>query len=153
MQKPLTMLLAVLLVPVSVACAAAQTQAAMPASASAAPPAPSAQTQARRPQAYAGLEIRFQVSVGPDQVANPSYPVVKTVAPGSPAHEAGMLAGDVITEVNGRDSREPRALWFQPGVRYTLRIRTGDQERETVLVPLPPRAPAAAPNAAGAPAP
>lgn len=88
---------------------------------------------------YTGLAFSFAASVGGDRVLTQAYPVVRTVEPDSPGQQAGIVAGDVITEVDGRDSREEGALWLEPNVRYTLRIRTGEREREVLLTPLPPR--------------
>lgn len=99
----------------------------------------------RRPATYTGLDIRYVVSVSPDGRDTRAFPLVRGVAEGSPGQLAGIVAGDVIVEVNGRDSREDRVMWLEPGVRYTLRLRSGEQEREVVLVPLPPRARPATP--------
>lgn len=143
MFRATTLFFALLLVPAAAECAAAQASAARAAGSAAAMPAQS--PQARRARVFTGLDIRFAVSVSPDGRDTRAYPVVRSVAPDSPGQQAGILPGDVITEVNGRDSREDRVLWLEPGVQYVLRIRTGDQEREAVIVPLPPRAPASTP--------
>jgi S1-C subfamily serine protease len=70
------------------------------------------------------------------------HPVVRDVHPDSPGHRGGFAPGDVIVEVNGRDSREAGATVFMPEVHYTIRVRRGEDERELVLVPGPPRSPA-----------
>lgn len=144
MRRAASLLLAVLLVPAGAGCATAQTRG--PGEAASATPPSGQPAQARRARAYTGLEISGSASVGPDGVVTASYPVVRAVHPDSPGHEAGVGTGDVIIEVNGRDSREQGALWWQPGVRYTLRIRTGDAEREVAMVPLPPRTPPSTPS-------
>lgn len=139
------LLLATVLLAAAPTPVAAQTQGQPGASSIVAPPGQA--TQARRPRAFTGLATSVAVSVDASGAATPAYPFVRTVEPNSPGHQAGILPGDVIIEINGRDSREQRALWLEPGVRYTLRVRTGEQERDVLLTPLPPRdqAPAPAP--------
>ena len=67
----------------------------------------------------------------------PGYPAVIEVQPGSPAERAGLASGDVILEVNGKDvSQEPSALFPAVGLKYILRIRRGEAERELELIPL-----------------
>jgi S1-C subfamily serine protease len=69
------------------------------------------------------------------------FPKVERIAPGGPATRAGLVDGDVLLSVNGRDAREPRLFSNRrPGTRYVLRIRRGSEERETTLVIGPPRA-------------
>jgi S1-C subfamily serine protease len=63
--------------------------------------------------------------------------VIDAVLPGSPAQKAGLAPGDVILEVDGRDAREEGALRMRPGVRYALRIRRGDAEKEVALLAIP----------------
>jgi S1-C subfamily serine protease len=136
------MLLAILLAPVIAGSAAAQA----PGHSGAGTAAPRPQVTSappRRERAFTGLDVRYSASMDANRVVTKSYPIVAGVEPGSPGHHAGVLAGDVIIEVNGGDSRVDRAMWLQPGVRYTLRLRNGEQEREVVLVPLPPRDPPA----------
>jgi S1-C subfamily serine protease len=137
MPRSIFLLLALLLIP-SAGCASAQAQR-TDGAASAAAAAPEQTTPPRRTPVYTGLDIRHSASVGADGVPVPAYPVVTAVEPRSPGQQAGIAAGDQIVEVNGRDSRAERALWMEPGVRYTLRLRNGDAEREVVLVPLPTR--------------
>lgn len=143
MRRISLVLLALLFAPATAGCAAAQSPQAPAAVSDARPPAPA--SQSRRPKVYTGLALSFSASAGSDMVITPAYPVVRAVEPDSPGQQAGIMAGDVITEVNGQDSREQGALWLQPNVRYTLRIRTGEQEREVLLTPLPPRDPPPAP--------
>jgi len=110
-------------------CAAAQKPAvAAPAPASRAEPAAAAQP------AYTGIAIRFAMSMTPGRATNASHPVIDAVLPSSPAQKAGLAPGDVILEVDGRDAREEGALRMRPGVRYALRIRRGDAEREVALL-------------------
>lgn len=71
-----------------------------------------------------------------DKQFHPDYPTVMRVAPGSPADTAGLLAGDVILEVNGVDARTQGALIPRVGVKQVIRIRRGTDEREVVVVPI-----------------
>lgn len=132
-------LLAIVLLLAAFAPAAAQRQDRPDGDSAAAPP--TQPSRPRTPRAFTGLAISFAVRVDAGGAETQAYPVVRAVEPGSPGQQAGIMAGDMITEVNGQDSRERGALWLQPNVRYTLRIRTGEQEREVLLTPLPPRDP------------
>lgn len=143
MPRSFYLLLATVLIPATAGCATAQTQQAGSAPSAGQPAAQS--IPPRRTPVFTGLEIRYAASVGADGVPVPAYPVVTAVEAGSPGQQAGIAAGDRIIEVNGRDSRQERALWMEPGVRYTLRLRKGDAEREVVLVPLPKRDDASGP--------
>jgi S1-C subfamily serine protease len=76
----------------------------------------------------------------PDGSLGYSYPVIREVTEGSAAARAGLAVGDTLLTVNGRDARLPP---FFPnrtaGVRYVLRVRRGDEERElTYVYPAPP---------------
>lgn len=86
---------------------------------------------------YTGFDIRMSMSLGPGGGASSGYPVIAAVLPGTPAQRAGLAAGDQILEINGRDAREQGALRVQAGVRYTYRIRRGQEEREVSLVAVP----------------
>ena len=90
-----------------------------------------------RQRGYTGFNIRVTATVGPDRQVASGYPVVNAIEPGSPAEKAGLARGDVILEINGKDlSREPAALFPEPGVKYLFRIRRGGEEREIILVPM-----------------
>lgn len=89
---------------------------------------------AAQPRGYTGFSIRFSMRMAPGREASEQPPVIAAVQPGSPAHTAGLAPGDVILEVDGRDTREAGALLVRPGVRYVYRIRRGTEEREVVLV-------------------
>jgi S1-C subfamily serine protease len=99
---------------------------------------PSARALTGRKRGYTGFDFNVTATMGPDHRVTPSYPVVRTVQPGSPAEKSGLAPEDVILEVNGKDvAREPGALFAEPGVKYLFRIRRGGEEREIILVPLP----------------
>lgn len=84
---------------------------------------------------YTGLYFHTSVIIGPDGGYTPGYPAVDHMEAGSPAEKAGLSKGDLILEVNGTDSRKAGSLAFAAGVKYVLRIRRGEEEREIVLTP------------------
>jgi S1-C subfamily serine protease len=98
----------------------------------------SGRDSALRNRGYTGFTIRLTATMGPDHQASSGYPIVYTIQPGSPAEKAGLAAEDVILDVDGKDLiRQPRALILETGVKYSLRIRRGNEEREIILVPVP----------------
>src|SRR5262249_52530808 len=74
------------------------------------------------------------------------YPEIKTVVPGSNAAQAGLMAGDTLVSVDGRDLRRPAPLFPDrtPGAKDVMRVRRGGEELElTFTYPaLPDNAPA-----------
>lgn len=58
-------------------------------------------------------------------------PVVSLVAPGSPAAEAGLQAGDIIFEADGRDTRNvnelSRAIQLNLGEKIGLQVKRGSE--------------------------
>lgn len=91
---------------------------------------------------------RFRMARGERAEFDPAeYPRLGPVCPSSPAARAGLMVGDVILELNGRDFRQREvreALRSPPGTDLVFRIRRGATEREvTVRVPpvaqTPPR--------------
>jgi S1-C subfamily serine protease len=61
--------------------------------------------------------------------------VVRYVEPGSPADEAGLEEGDVITALDGREVDRDHSLdelihRYKPGDRVEITYRRGDQEHE-----------------------
>jgi hypothetical protein len=73
------------------------------------------------------------------------YPAVTGLAKGGSGERAGLMVGDTIRTVNGRDARlAPIFPNRVPGARYVVRVRRGGEDREVVLVlPATPAAPAA----------
>jgi S1-C subfamily serine protease len=111
-----------------------------PAEQTAASPAPApSSAEGQRQRGYTGMELQHSASFGANGNIIPGYPVVTRVAKGSPGERAGVAAGDVILEVNGRDARQPGANFYAVGERYVLRFRRGAVEHEGRLVPEAPR--------------
>jgi C-terminal processing protease CtpA/Prc len=108
-------------------CAAAQTSAPFTG-------APAAEPQSQR--AYIGANFSFggTARIGGPVIAE--YPTIVSVDRGSPAARAGLVAGDVILEVEGQDARKEGVRATRLG-KYTLRIRRGDTEQEVVVVGIP----------------
>lgn len=71
------------------------------------------------------------------------YPTVVRLASGGSGERAGLMVGDTIRAVNGRDARQiPVFPNRVPGARYVVRIRRGGEDREVTLVlPATPAAP------------
>ena len=79
-----------------------------------------------------GVSLGF---VGFSREGLSQYPVVVGLSPGGPGEKAGMMVGDTIRAVNGRDGRL-LPLWPNraPGVRYVVRVRRAGEDREVTLV-------------------
>jgi S1-C subfamily serine protease len=77
--------------------------------------------------------------------ASPSGAAVSAVVPSSPAAEAGLQAGDVITQIDGQDIQGASDLVttvqsHSPGDKITLQItRNGSSFTRTVTLGSPPR--------------
>lgn len=82
------------------------------------------------PTGWFGVRISDQATV--DERGNAffdSYPVVKSVEPGSPASKAGVLPGDVLLTFNSRDMRGGTLAlnkYLKAGAPFVLRIRRND---------------------------
>lgn len=81
-----------------------------------------------------------------------THPYVWLVVPGSAAETAGLMVGDTILSIDGRDIRYgPFFLVEVPGTRYVMLVRRGTEELElTYIFPAakdtpPAERPAAAP--------
>ncbi|HPC82710.1 MAG TPA: RIP metalloprotease RseP [Thermoanaerobaculaceae bacterium] len=66
-------------------------------------------------------------------------PEIAWVDPSSPAAQAGLLAGDVVVEVDGRPVKTWRELelstWTSPGRALTVRFLRGGEEHSVSLTP------------------
>lgn len=106
------------------------------------------QTPPANPQAETVTTGRVRINRPPKVFIGFSYTVtnggpatVIAVGDDSPASRAGLVVGDSIMMIDGRDSTEPGAFFpgIAPGKQYTLRLRRGGEERDAVLVVAPPR--------------
>ncbi|MFL5386325.1 MAG: PDZ domain-containing protein [Longimicrobiaceae bacterium] len=89
---------------------------------------------------YGGMDLELWPD-GSYRVVN--FPRVVRVDSGSVSARAGFRLGDVLLSVNGRDVREPRPFRLQPGeVRWVVRIRRGEEEKELVMEVPPSMRPA-----------
>jgi membrane-associated protease RseP (regulator of RpoE activity) len=96
---------------------------------------------ARAPTGWIGVSffgefIPRYTREGPAQLYCTS-PVVEAVVPGGPADRAGVLRGDTILAINGRElrGREVRiAAYLEPGATVTLRARRAGRQRELPIV-------------------
>jgi S1-C subfamily serine protease len=85
------------------------------------------------PSGWFGVTISDQAML--DERGNAffdSYPVVTTVASGSPAAKAGVIAGDVLVSFNSHDMRGgslQMKKWLRPGAPFVLRLRRNDETR------------------------
>jgi putative serine protease PepD len=72
--------------------------------------------------------------LGVTTAAHPDGAEIQSVTPGSPADDAGLEAGDVITRVDGRPVRDPDAVAEavsanEPGDRVEVEVASGSSER------------------------
>ena len=132
-MRKMSMLAATAAAVLQTACAQAQT----PAPAPAATPTEGGFV-VRRPPApvYTGFSFRGSPVMQADgTVRSAAPPVISEVLEGSPAARAGLLPGDVILTVNGRDARETGLLRAREvGQEFALRIRRGEQLRDVTVV-------------------
>jgi S1-C subfamily serine protease len=89
---------------------------------------------ANRPPSWG---FAFRMNPGPN--LEYTHPFVTQVVKGSAAEQAGLLQGDTIIAVDGRDTRHPPMFSDPaPGVRHLLRIRRAGEEMElTFVMPAP----------------
>lgn len=72
------------------------------------------------------------------------YPKITTVVAGSNAARAGLMVGDTLVSVDGRDLRQPVPLFPDrtPGTKYVMRVRRGGEDLELIYTyPATPAAP------------
>jgi C-terminal processing protease CtpA/Prc len=99
------------------------------------PPARS-QAQQNEPAVKKGMHPYLGVAVSPTPGDSEEQGVmVREVDPGSPAARAGLMKGDVITRVNGREVENPHALVdvlarHRPGESVTFHVMRGDREQK-----------------------
>ena len=91
----------------------------------------------RRVAGYTGFTLQYSARARAGHATETSYPVINAVLPGSPAARAGVLPGDVVLEVNGKDARIRGAMLPVIGAPYVMRVRREDTEREIALTPIP----------------
>ncbi len=101
--------------------------------------------------AYLGVCLESSLTTGGAQISTSSAGCATgPVVPGSPAAKAGLVAGDVITKLNGRTIANTDAFitavsTFKPGDTVTLTVRTPSHKTRTIKVKLGVR-PATAPT-------
>lgn len=85
------------------------------------------------------LEITFTPEFGAAQPVTESYPIILSVAPDSPADQAGIQSNDLVESFNGErvlNFAELRALTQQNlGREVALTLVRGDERIETSLTP------------------
>lgn len=63
------------------------------------------------------------------------YPMIDSVASGSAADKAGMMVGDSVISIDGRDMRFHPFFPVQvAGTRYVILVRRGSEELELVFI-------------------
>lgn len=87
----------------------------------------------------------FRVSLGtvPDYAAQVDGVKLSGVRPGGPAEQAGLRAGDTITQLGDReihnlDDYMAAFASMQPGVEITVKVTRGDEPLELKMTPQPP---------------
>lgn len=92
-----------------------------------------ADLRVRRVQTGGWIGVSYQPVGAPGQTGVR----VASVQPGSPAHEVGLRAGDVIVSLDGRPARVDRLdelrRSLQPGERLSLTVSRDGQEQRIVL--------------------
>jgi S1-C subfamily serine protease len=75
----------------------------------------------------------FTFGMRPGQGNSYTYPFVESIVPGSAAEAAGLMVGDTIISVDGRDMLHGQLFPVKvPGTRYVMLVRRGSEEMEIV---------------------
>ena len=104
------------------------------------PVAPVTTVQVRKPDGYLGItfsgEPRVERRHGQVVISFPQYPPIVTVDAGSPAAQAGLVAGDTILQFNHRDVRHRLPLYdmLRPGARFHVRVKRNGTRRDVNLI-------------------
>jgi S1-C subfamily serine protease len=78
-----------------------------------------------------GARWGFSIIMYPGPGNAYAHPIVRSVDTGSAAEAAGLMVGDTIISVDGRDMRyEPFFPRQVAGTRYVMLVRRGDEEVE-----------------------
>lgn len=91
------------------------------------------------PAGYLGLNITSEIEVH-DRSYTVARSIINSVDPGSPAERAGVLSGDRLLAIGGRDARERLPELggiLEPGRRVPVKVERGGAEREFVVVAAP----------------
>jgi S1-C subfamily serine protease len=90
-----------------------------------------------RPAGYLGLNLESDADPVTREIR---FTIVQTVDPGSPAERAGILPGDTLLALGGRDvrGREPDASGLlEPGKRFAVRVARGAEVKELMVTVAP----------------
>lgn len=81
-----------------------------------------------------GPTTGFSIGMNPGLGNSYNYSYILSVTPGSAADAAGLMVGDTILAVDGRDVREGALFPVKvAGTRYVILVRRGDEEVELVF--------------------
>jgi S1-C subfamily serine protease len=99
--------------------------------------------RATTPNGYLGVNLTTEIEVR-DRIAAVQRSVITSVEPGSPAQRAGLVSGDRLLSIGGRDARErlpELAGLLEPGRRIAVRVERDGMVREipVVVAPRPQR--------------
>jgi S1-C subfamily serine protease len=87
-----------------------------------------------RPKGWIGLQLEYEMTMDGERVLSKSYPTIIAVEPGSPADATGLMAGDVMLEVNGEGllgrSIENVLRDVRPGSKLKIVVRREDAGRK-----------------------
>ena len=82
---------------------------------------------------HRGPNWGFTIAMSPGPGNSYNYSYVRSVVTGSAAQEAGLMVGDTIVAVDGRDVRAAVLFPVQAaGMRYVILVRRGAEELELI---------------------